>query len=94
MGEPYNNKHWERAGDMFLLHFTEWCDDTVIAELTHMYANKWNIRSSLLYDYSFNFSADSEEDAKQTAEEAIIEQVTEEIQCLSELLEKFNEMHS
>lgn len=94
MDEPYSNRHWEKAGNVFQLHFTEWCDDTVIAELTPMYADKWNIRSSLLYDYSFNFSADSETEAKQTAEEAIIEQVTEEIQCLSELLEKFNEVHS
>ena len=94
MDEPYSNRHWEKAGDVFQLHFTEWCDDTVIAKLTPMYDGKWNIKSSLLYDYSFDFSADSEVEAKQTAEEAIIEQVSEEIQCLSDLLKKFNEVHS
>ena len=89
MSTSYSNKHWEKAGNVFHLHFTEWCDDTVIAELMPMYDGKWNIKSNLLYDYSFDFSADSEVEAKQTAEE-----VSEEIQCLSDLLKKFNEVHS
>lgn len=46
MGTSYSNRHWEKADDVFQLHFIEWCDDTVIAELTHIYANKWNIKSS------------------------------------------------
>lgn len=100
MKNDFENRYWsiadkkaDNGNPVYELHFTEFYDDEIIATFYQddEDSSTYLMSSETLRQDETIFTASSIDDMKEQVAEFVIEMWNDEIKCLQERIEKFNE---